>query len=64
MNPHLLFKAGILALPVLLSQCGGPSYPPPPDYSPFGDGLKAIGICVVCVAVVQVLGGLIGGGKD
>lgn len=29
-----------------------------PDYTPIGDGLKTIGICLVCFAVVQVLGAL------
>lgn len=64
MKHHILFTAGILVLPVILSQCGGGNYPPPPDYTPFGDGLTAIGICLVCFAVVQVLGDLIGGGKS
>ena len=30
-----------------------------PDYTPIGDGLTAIGICIVCFAVVQVLGALV-----
>jgi len=30
-----------------------------PDYTPIGDGLKAIAICIVCFAVVQVLGALV-----
>jgi hypothetical protein len=58
-----LTTASLLALPVLLSQCVGGS-PPPPDFTPFGDGLTAIGICLVCYAVVQVLGNLAGGGKS
>ena len=29
-----------------------------PDFTPIGDGLKTIGICLVCFAVVQVLGAL------
>ena len=58
-----LTPAGIFTVPVLLSQCVGGS-PPPPDFTPFGDGLTAIGICLVCYAVVQVLGDLVGGGKS
>ena len=62
---YIIFRAaGILTLPVLLSQCESPSYPPPPDYTPLGDGLTAIGICIVCYAVVQVLGDLVGGGRS
>lgn len=57
------FTACLGTLPVLLCQCGATSHPPPPDYTPFGDGLTAIGICLVCFAVVQVLGSLVGGGK-
>ncbi len=30
-----------------------------PDYTPIGDGLKALGICLVCCAVVSVLGTLV-----
>jgi hypothetical protein len=30
-----------------------------PDYTPIGDGLKAIAVCLVCFAVVQVLGALV-----
>lgn len=30
-----------------------------PDYTPIGNGLTAIGICIVCFAVVQVLGALV-----
>ena len=37
---------------LLLSGCAEA----PPDYTPIGDGLKTIGICLVCFAVVQVLG--------
>ena len=58
-----LTTAGIFTVPFLLSQCLGGS-PPPPDFTPFGDGLTAIGICLVCYAVVQVLGDLVGGGKS
>ena len=31
-----------------------------PDYRPFGDGMKAIGICLVVCAVVKALVSLIG----
>lgn len=30
-----------------------------PDYTPVGDGLKTIGFCLVCYAVVHVLGALV-----
>ena len=30
-----------------------------PDYTPIGDGLKAIAVCLVCFGVVQVLGSLV-----
>ena len=63
MKHPCLTTTGLLALPLLLSQCVGGS-PPPPDFTPFGDGLTAIGICLVCYAVVQVLGNLVGGGKS
>ena len=43
-----------LILSLLLSSCGESQ----PDYTPIGDGLKTIGICLVCFAVVQVLGAL------
>ncbi len=39
---------------LLLSGCAEAQ----PDYTPIGDGLKTIGICLVCFAVVQVLGAL------
>lgn len=39
---------------LLLSSCTESQ----PDYTPIGDGLKTIGICLVCFAVVQVLGAL------
>ena len=62
MNTINPFTAGLGTLPVLLCQCGT-SLPLPPDYTPFGDGLTAIGICLVCFAVVQVLGSLIRSGR-
>ena len=30
-----------------------------PDYTPIGDGLKAIAVCLVCYSVVQTLGNLV-----
>lgn len=44
-----------LIIPLLL--CSG-CVQKAPDYTPIGDGLKTIGLCLVCCAVVQVLGGL------
>ena len=64
MKPTSFIPAALIALPVLLTHCGGGDYPPPPDYTPFGDGLKAIGICLVAFAVVQVLGSLANGDKN
>jgi hypothetical protein len=49
----------LLAAGVLLCGC----YSSQPDYTPIGDGLKAIGICLVCLGVVLVLGDLVKGGK-
>ena len=65
MKHHLIFKACLIALPVALAQGGGggSGSPPPADFTPVGDGLTAIAICIVCYAVVQVLGSLAGGGK-
>jgi hypothetical protein len=54
LTPLLLLAAG-----VLLSGC----QPSQPDYTPVGDGLKAIGICLVCLGVVLVLGDLVKSGK-
>lgn len=62
MKPTSFIPAALITLPAVLTQCGG-DYPPPPDYTPFGDGLKAIGICLVAFAVVQVLGSLAKGDK-
>ena len=39
---------------LLLSSCAESQ----PDYTHIGDGLKTIGICLVCFAVVQMLGAL------
>ena len=58
-------KALIWIIPaLLLSGCGdsGPDYTPP-DYTPFGDGMKAIGICLVVCAVVRTLSELVQGGN-
>ena len=65
MKHPILFNAGLVTLPVVLTQCGGggSGSPPPADFTPVGDGLTAIAICLVCFAVVQVLGDLVGGGK-
>jgi hypothetical protein len=35
-----------------------------PDYTPFGDGMKAIGISLVVYGVVQVLGSLVQAGEN
>ena len=43
---------------LLLSGCGDSG----PDYTPFGDGMKAIGICLVVCAVVRALAELVQGG--
>lgn len=40
-----------------LSGCG----PSGPDFTPIGDGLKAVGICIVCGCVVHALGALVRG---
>ena len=45
----------LIVLSLILSGCMESQ----PDYTPIGDGLKAIGICIVCFAVVQVLGALV-----
>jgi len=34
-----------------------------PDYTPFGDGMKAIGICLVVCAVVRALAELVQSGR-
>jgi len=49
---------------LLLSGCGGsgPDYSPPADYGPVGDGMKAIGICLVVCAVVKALAELVQSG--
>ena len=54
-----LFPRLILAalLPLVGSQCGGPVYAP--DYTPIGDGIEFIGICVVLAVLVSALAGLV-----
>ncbi len=48
-------NALIWIVPVLLlSGCGDSG----PDYTPFGDGMKAIAICLVVAAVVRALADL------
>ena len=44
---------------LLLSGCGDSG----PDYTPFGDGMKAIGICLVVCAVVRALAELVQSGN-
>lgn len=58
MHPSTLLLAGGLALPVLLTQCGG-HVCAPPDYTPIGDGLKFTGVCVVVAMLVATLGSLV-----
>ena len=41
----------VLPATLLLAGCPGSQ----PDYTPFGDGMKAIGICLVVYGVVQAL---------
>ena len=48
-----------IVLILLLSGCGDSG----PDYTPFGDGMKAIGICLVVCAVVRALAELVQGGN-
>jgi hypothetical protein len=50
--------AGSLVLPVLLTHCGAPSYVTP-DYTPIGDSIKFIGICVVVAVLVSTFATLI-----
>ena len=41
----------VLPATLLLAGCPGSQ----PDYTPFGDGMKAMGICLVVYGVVQAL---------
>ena len=45
----------VLPVTVLLAGCPGSQ----PDYAPFGDGMKTIGICLVVYGVVQALAELV-----
>ena len=45
----------VLPVTVLLGGC----YQSQPDYTPFGDGMRAIGICLVVYGVVQALASLV-----
>lgn len=54
-----LQKSAPLALCLLLSGCGSQ-----PDYTPFGDGMKAIGICLVVYGIVNALVALIQGENE
>ena len=45
----------VLPATMLLAGCPGSQ----PDYTPFGDGMKAIGICLVVYGVVQALASLV-----
>jgi hypothetical protein len=58
MFPPKLRLAGSLVLPVLLTHCGGPSHVSP-DFTPIGDSIKFIGICVVVAVLVTTLASLI-----
>ncbi len=58
MLPSILRLAGSLVLPILLTHCGGPTYVPP-DYTPIGDSIKFIGICVVMAVLVATFANLI-----
>lgn len=55
--------AGSLALPLLLTHCGGQSYVTP-DYTPIGDSIKFIGICVVVAVLVTTFASLIAATSD
>jgi hypothetical protein len=49
------FVVVCVAAPLLLTGC----LESQPDYTPFGDGMKAIGICIVVYGIVQALAGLV-----
>ena len=49
----------LAALPAILLLGGCRDPQPQPDYTPFGDGMKAIGICLVVYGVVQALAELV-----
>jgi heme A synthase len=52
--------SGWLAAPLLLCQCG-PAVTHIPDYTPIGDGMKFIGICLVLAVIVAALATLVSG---
>jgi hypothetical protein len=58
MLPSTLRLVGSFVLPILLTHCGGPTYVPP-DYTPIGDSIKFIGICVVVAVLVTTFASLI-----
>ena len=49
--------SALAVIVLILSACGQSQ----PDYTPFGDGMKAIGICLVVCAVVNALASLVRG---
>ena len=53
------FALACIAATLLLTGC----LESQPDYTPFGDGMKAIGICIVVYGVVQALAELVKGEK-
>ena len=63
MLPSTLRLAGSLVLPIVLTHCGGPTYVPP-DYTPIGDSIKFIGICVVVAVLVTTFASLIAATSD
>ena len=48
----------LLPLLLLLTHCGG-SEPPPPDFTPIGEGLRFLGVCGVLAMVVFSLARLV-----
>jgi hypothetical protein len=52
---QLFSLVACISVGVLLGGCGESV----PDYTPFGDGMKAIGICIVVHGIVQALAGLV-----
>jgi hypothetical protein len=48
-------RIAILPVTLLLAGCPGSQ----PDYTPFGDGMRAIGISLVVYGVVQALASLV-----
>ena len=57
MTSHPIPFAGCLGLILLFAGCKNSQ----PDYTPFADGMKAIGICLVVCAVVGALSDLVKG---